>query len=72
VLDDVKHVIPSYDAILLISPKRTDDARLTSALNPLLGSIDVATMREANARASKGQETPDTVARWLLEQTGKK
>jgi osmoprotectant transport system permease protein len=72
VLDDVKHVIPSYDAILLISPKRTDDARLTSALNPLLGSIDVATMRAANARASKGQETPDTVARWLLEQTAKK
>jgi osmoprotectant transport system permease protein len=72
VLDDVKHVIPSYDAILLISPKRAGDASLTTALDPLLGSIDVATMREANARASKGQETPDTVARWLLDQVAKR
>src|SRR5262245_26795548 len=72
VLTDVKHVIPSYDAILLISPKRAADARLAAALNPLLGSIDVATMRAANARASKDRETPDTVARWLLEQEAKK
>jgi osmoprotectant transport system permease protein len=72
VLADVKHVIPSYDAILLISPKRAGDARLTTALNPLLGSIDVATMRAANTRASKGNETPDTVASWLGEQVARK
>jgi osmoprotectant transport system permease protein len=65
VLADVKHAIPSYDAILLISPKRAGDAKLIAALKPLIGSIDVATMRAANARASNGKETPDTVASWL-------
>jgi osmoprotectant transport system permease protein len=72
VLTDVKHVIPSYDAILLISPKRADDIQLMTALNPLLGSIDVKTMRAANARASKDNETPDTVASWLNSETAKK
>ena len=72
VLTDVKHVIPSYDAILLISPKRADDIKLMTALNPLLGSIDVKTMRAANARASKDNETPDTVASWLNSETAKK
>jgi len=72
VLADVKHAIPSYDAILLISPKRAGDTSLMSALKPLIGSIDVATMRAANARASKGDETPDTVANWLTSEIAKK
>jgi osmoprotectant transport system substrate-binding protein/osmoprotectant transport system permease protein len=72
VLVDIKHAIPSYDAILLISPKRASDSRLIDALKPLIGSIDVATMRAANARASKGDQTPDTVANWLAGEIGKK
>ncbi|MDB5655461.1 MAG: transporter permease, partial [Tardiphaga sp.] len=48
VLDDVKHAIPPYDAILLLSPKRANDTVLRGALQPLLGAIDIATMREAN------------------------
>ena len=72
VLADVKHVIPAYDAILLIAPKRAGDDRLMAALNTLLGSIDITTMRAANARASKGDETPDTVASWLTSETAKK
>jgi osmoprotectant transport system permease protein len=72
VLADVKHAIPSYDAILLISPKRTDDDKLIAALKPLVDSIDVAAMREANARASNGGDTPDSAARWLWERVGKK
>jgi osmoprotectant transport system permease protein len=72
VLADVKHAIPSYDAILLLSPKRAGDSRLITALKPLIGSIDVATMRAANARASKGDETPDTVASWLTIESAKK
>ena len=72
VLADIKHAIPSYDAILLISPKRASDSRLIDALKPLIGSIDVATMRAANARASKGDQTPDTVANWLAGEIGKK
>ena len=72
VLADDKHAIPPYDAILLISPKRAEDAKLIAALKPIIGSIDVATMREANARASNGSETPDTVARWLAGEIEKK
>ena len=72
VLADTKHAIPSYDAILLISPKRAGDGKLIAALKPLVDSIDVSVMREANARASNGGETPDNAARWLWERVGKK
>ena len=67
VLADDRHAIPSYDAVLLISPKRADDEKLIAALKPLIGSIDVAAMRAANARASQANETPDTVAKWLWD-----
>jgi osmoprotectant transport system permease protein len=67
VLDDVKHAIPPYDAVLLIAPKRADDQALREALQPLLGRIDIAAMREANLRAAGGDRSasPDEVARWL-------
>ena len=71
VLADLKHAIPSYDAILLVSPKRAKDGKLLAALKPLVGSIDVETMREANARASNETDTPDSAARWLWERVGK-
>src|SRR5215475_3486287 len=61
VLVDDKHAIPSYDAILLITAKRAGDEKLIAALSPLIGAIDVVSMREANARASRGSETPDGV-----------
>ncbi|MGH6681574.1 MAG: ABC transporter permease/substrate-binding protein, partial [Bradyrhizobium sp.] len=47
-LADPKHVIPPYDAVLLLAPRRAHDAALQAALEPLLGRIDIATMREAN------------------------
>jgi osmoprotectant transport system permease protein len=72
VLTDDKHAIPPYDAIMLVSRKRADDRALIDALGPLVGSIDVATMREANARASNGTTTPDEVARWLAKESPKK
>src|SRR5205807_7607804 len=53
-LDDPKQAIPPYDAIVLISPKRAEDQALRNALQPLLGKIDIATMREANLRAAGG------------------
>ena len=71
VLDDPRHAIPPYDAIVLISPKRADDQVLRAALEPLLGRIDIASMREANLRASGAAGSPDTVAQWLWEKTGK-
>jgi osmoprotectant transport system permease protein len=74
VLDDSRHAIPPYDAIVLISPKRSDDQVLRTALMPLLGRIDIATMREANLRASgnDADSSPDAVAKWLREKIGNK
>jgi osmoprotectant transport system permease protein len=72
VLDDPKHAIPPYDAVLLLSPKRAKDERLIAALTPLLNAIPVALMREANARAAGGYSSADEAARWLGEQVGKK
>jgi osmoprotectant transport system permease protein len=74
VLDDVKHAIPPYDAILLLAPKRAGDQALRAAVTPLLGHIDIAEMREANLRAAGGDSasSPDAVARWLWEKIGKK
>ena len=74
VLGDPRHAIPPYDAIVLLAPKRADDEALRTALAPLLGRIDIATMREANLRAAGNDATssPDAVARWLWEKVGKK
>jgi osmoprotectant transport system permease protein len=74
VLDDTKHAIPPYDAIVLLAPKRADDQALRSALQPLLGKIDIAVMREANLRAAGNDSgsSPDAVAKWLWEKIGTK
>jgi osmoprotectant transport system permease protein len=74
VLDDPKHAIPPYDAIVLLAPRRADDQALQAALKPLLGKIDIADMREANLRASGNDaaSSPDAVARWLWERIGKR
>jgi osmoprotectant transport system permease protein len=71
-LDDPRHAIPPYDAIVLLAPKRADDQALRGAIGPLLGKIDIATMREANLRAAGGDgaSSPDAVARWLWEKIG--
>ncbi len=48
VLDDPRHALPPYDAVILISPARAHDARLLQALRPLVGAIPVTAMRAAN------------------------
>ena len=74
VLDDPKHAIPPYDAMVLLAPRRAGDQALRAALSPLLGKIDIAAMREANLRAAGGDgaSSPDAVARWLWEKIGKR
>ncbi len=63
VLDDPKHAIPPYDAVLLISPQRANDAALIAALKPLVDAIYVDAMRQANLRAATN--SPAEAARWL-------
>jgi osmoprotectant transport system permease protein len=74
VIPDDRHAIPSYDAILLVAAKRANDKALLDALRPLIGAIDVDTMRAANLRAngSGADAAPAVVARWLWEKVGKK
>jgi osmoprotectant transport system permease protein len=72
-LDDPKHAIPPYDAVLLVSPNRANDSALRQALQPLVGAIDVEMMREANLRAITGPNaSPETAARWLWSEIEKK
>jgi osmoprotectant transport system permease protein len=70
VLDDPKHAIPPYDAILLLAPRDANDRALADALRPLIGAIDVELMRAANLRATGGggDSSPEAVARWMLEE----
>jgi osmoprotectant transport system permease protein len=74
VLDDPKHTIPPYDAILLLAPKRAEDEVLIAALKPLIGAIPVTLMREANLRAAGGNAAASAgeVAKWLGGQIGKR
>lgn len=74
VLNDPKRAIPPYDAMVLLAPKRAGDEALRAALQPLLGKIDIAVMREANLRAAGNDSgsSPDAVAKWLSEKIGTK
>ena len=74
VLDDNRQAIPPYDAMVLLAPRRAGDTALRGALQPLLGKIDIAVMREANLRAAGNDATssPDAVAKWLWEKIGGK
>ena len=68
VLDDPRQAIPPYDAIVLVPPRRVDDAALREALRPLVGAIDIALMRAANLRSTSDRASADDVARWLWQE----
>lgn len=67
VLSDPRGALPPYDAVVLISPKRADDARLRRALEPLVGRIPVEAMRAANLSVDRDRDkrTPAEAARAL-------
>ena len=48
VLDDPRGALPPYDALLMVAPNRGADKTFLDALRPLVGSIGVDAMREAN------------------------
>ena len=66
-LEDPRGAFPNYDAIVLLAPG-TDEG-VAAALQPLLESIDVATMRQANLIVDRADDkrTPAEAARWLLD-----
>ncbi|MGY6550593.1 MAG: glycine betaine ABC transporter substrate-binding protein [Erythrobacter sp.] len=73
VLDDPQGALPSYDAMLMLSPRIGDDPRVIAALVPLIGAISVEAMREANLAVDRedGQKrTPKQAARELAKKAG--
>ena len=73
VLEDPREALPSYDAMLMLSPRIAQDERLVGALEPLIGAITVEDMREANFavdREGEGKMSPADAARMLAERIG--
>jgi osmoprotectant transport system permease protein len=66
-LADPRRALPSYEAVLLVSPAHARDARFTGALHPLIGAISVERMRQANLMVDRDADksTPAAAARWL-------
>lgn len=64
VLSDPKGAVPSYDAVVLISPRRGKDKRLIEALQPMIGAIPVEAMRKANYAVDrdKAKQSPAQAA----------
>ncbi|MDB5713146.1 MAG: transporter permease subunit [Sphingomonadales bacterium] len=66
VLTDPKNAIPGYDALLLVGPKASRDARLVAVLRPLIGAIPVDAMRHANLMVDGPQKSSaEAAAAWL-------
>lgn len=65
-LADPRRALPSYEAVLLLSPRHRDDG-VARALAPLLGAISVERMRAANLMVDRDTDkrTPGEAARWL-------
>jgi len=72
VLADPMHAIPSYDAVLLVSPRRAQDMILRRAVTPLIGKISVAHMQEANFMVDRDTDkaSPQEAARFLARAAG--
>ncbi len=72
VLTDPMHAIPSYEAVILISPKRSKDRVLIDALTPLLGRVSIEQMRQANLMVDRGSNSasPREAASFLARSIG--
>ena len=68
-IGDPKHALPPYDAVLLVSPKHANDEKFLSALKPLVGAIDLASMQRANLMVDRPDDkrTPGQAATWLSQ-----
>jgi osmoprotectant transport system permease protein len=67
-LSDPRGALPTYDALLLIGPRRPD---LVEKLKGLDGLIPVEAMREANWQVDRDtdKQTPGQAAKWLAKRT---
>lgn len=67
-LSDPKGALPSYEAVLLVSPERAGDTEFLAALKPLLGAVPIERMRRANLMVDRDVDkaSPEAAARWLF------
>ncbi len=72
-LSDPKGAAPSYDAVILLSPRSGADARLRGALQPLVGAVSVQAMRAANLTVDRNADkrTPEQAAKALAKMIGR-
>jgi osmoprotectant transport system permease protein len=68
ILSDPRGALPSYEAVLLLSPKRAYDPTFIAALRPLIGAIPIDHMQKANLMVDRDTDksTPAEAARWLV------
>jgi osmoprotectant transport system permease protein len=66
-LADPKAALPPYDAMLLVGPAHSHDAKFLAALKPLIGRISLTLMQRANLMVDRDQDkqTPAAAAAWL-------
>ena len=66
-LPDPRSALPNYDAVLLLSPRASKDAKLVTSLAPLIGRIDIDMMREANWMVDRDEDkqTVTSASQWL-------
>lgn len=67
-LSDPRGALPSYEAVLLVSPERARDPEFLAALKPLLGAVPTERMRRANLMVDRDEDkkSPQEAARWLF------
>lgn len=67
-LSDPRGALPSYEAVLLVSPRRAGDREFLAALKPLLGAVPIERMRQANLMVDRDSDkrSPQDAARWLF------
>ena len=74
VLSDPQGAIPPYDALLLVTGARAGDTRLLDALKPLVGVIDIETMRSTNYTVDRDSDklTPAAAAQIIAKRLTRK
>ena len=73
ILEDPLEALPSYDAMLMMSPRIAGDEAIIEVLQPLIGAITVEAMREANFavdREGDGKLSPAEAAAQLAQTIG--
>jgi osmoprotectant transport system permease protein len=68
VLSDPLQAIPPYDAVLLLSPRSSNNKMLIQSLDPLLGTINDEMMRQANKIVDVDGLAVDSAANYLMNQ----